>query len=59
MTDDVSGSVAARFKQLVFSFNGLVALIGFAALIVGIFTGSLVGRIISGLIVASAGAYLF
>jgi diguanylate cyclase (GGDEF)-like protein len=59
MTDDVSGSVAARFKQHVFSFNGLVVLIGFAALIVGIFTGSLVGRMISGLIVAAAGVYLF
>jgi diguanylate cyclase (GGDEF)-like protein len=59
MTDDVSGSVAARLRQMFFSFNGLVAVIGIVALIVGIFAGSLVGRIVSGLIVASAGVYFF
>jgi len=59
MTDDDSGSVMARVTQLVVSFNGLVALIGFTALVVGILTPSLVGRIVSGLIVASAGVYFF
>ncbi len=45
MTDHVSGSVAARLRQLVYSVNGLVALIGIVALIIGIFAGSPVGRI--------------
>jgi diguanylate cyclase (GGDEF)-like protein len=59
MTDDVSGSVAARLRQLFFSVNGLIPLIGIIALITGIFAGSPVGRIVSGLIVASAGVYFF
>ncbi|HTY57392.1 MAG TPA: GAF domain-containing protein, partial [Bacteroidota bacterium] len=59
MTDDVSGSVTARLKQLFFSFNGLVAAIGVVALIAGIFAGSVVGRVASGLIVISAGVYVY
>ena len=59
MTDHVSGSVAARFRQLLFSFNGIVAVIGVVALIAGILAGSLLGRIVSGLIVGSAGVYFF
>jgi diguanylate cyclase (GGDEF)-like protein len=59
MTDDVSGSVAARLRQLFFSVNGLIALIGIVALIIGIFAGSPVGRIVGSLIAASAGVYLF
>ena len=59
MTDDVSGSVAARLQHLFFSVNGLIALIGIVAFVVGIFAGSMVGRIVSGLVVASAGVYLF
>ncbi|HMK39381.1 MAG TPA: GAF domain-containing protein [Bacteroidota bacterium] len=59
MTDHVSGSVAARFRQMVFSFNGIVAVIGVVALIACILAGSLVGRILSGLIAGSAGVYFF
>ncbi len=59
MTEDVSGSVAARLRHLFFSVNGLVGVIGIAALAIGIFTGSLAGRIVSGLIVASAAVYFF
>jgi diguanylate cyclase (GGDEF)-like protein len=59
MTDDVSGSVAARLRQLVFSVNGVIALIGIVALVIGIFAGSMVGRIAGSLIAASAGVYLF
>ena len=59
MTEDVSGSVAARLRQLLFSVNGLVGAIGMAAFVIGFFTGSLAGRIVSGLIVASAAVYFF
>ncbi len=59
MTDDVSGSVMARLRHLLFSFNGVVAAAGVVALLAGIFTGSLIGRIVSGLIVVSAGVYAY
>lgn len=59
MTDDVSGSVSARLRQSLVSVNGIVAVIGLAALLTGIFAGSLVGRIISGLIVVASGVYFF
>ena len=59
MTDDVSVSAAARMRQLLFSVNGLVAVIGLVALLIGIFAGSPVGRIVSGLIVASSAVYFF
>jgi diguanylate cyclase (GGDEF)-like protein len=59
MTERVSGTVAERVRQLFFSVNGVVAVIGIIALVAGILTGSLIGRIVSGLIIASAVVYFF
>ncbi|HTR99196.1 MAG TPA: diguanylate cyclase [Bacteroidota bacterium] len=59
MTDDVSGTVAARLRHLLFSVNGVVGAIAVAALGVGLLSGSLPVRIICGLIVFSAAVYFF
>ena len=59
MTDDVSGSIAVRLRRLLFSVNGVVGALGVIALVIGILSGSILGRVICGLIVISAGVYFF
>jgi len=59
MTDDVSGSVAARLQRLLFSVNGIVGAVGVVALVIGIISGTILARVICGLIVVSAGVYFF
>ena len=59
MTDGVAVAVLEQIRRRVFTLNGAVALVGTGALVIGLFTGSAAGRIICGLIVAAAAAYLY
>lgn len=57
MTDDGIKAVVARIRQRVFTLEGAIALVAGLALIIGLFIGSPVGRIICGLIVLAGVAY--
>ena len=57
MTDDGIKALSARIRRRVITLDGAIALIAGAALIIGLFIGSPVGRIICGLIVLAGVAY--
>ena len=59
MTDGGIKAMVEALRRRLVSVDGAVALIGVLALIIGFFIGSLVGRILTGLVVAASGAYLF
>jgi diguanylate cyclase (GGDEF)-like protein len=58
MNDGVRGKFALVHRRL-FTVNSAVALMAIAAVAIGILVGSMVARIICGLIVAAAGIYFF
>ncbi len=58
MTDGVTGAVLELFRRRLFTLNGAVALAGMVALMIGLLAESAVGRIVCGLIVATAAVYL-
>ena len=59
MTDGGTKAMVETIRRKIFTLNGTIAVVGMLALIIGLFVGSPVGRIICGLIVAAAGAYAF
>ena len=59
MTDDGTKAILEVVRQRLLTVNGIVALVGFLALIIGLFLGSPVGRIICGIILLGVAAYGF
>jgi len=56
MTDRARNTIAETLRGLL-TVNGAVAILGLVALVVGLLVDTLVGRIVCGLIVVSAGVY--
>jgi diguanylate cyclase (GGDEF)-like protein len=59
MTDRGTREVVKAVGQKLLTINGIVALLGGAALIIGLFVGSLVGQIICAVVLLGAATYLF
>lgn len=59
MTDGGTKAIVKVVRRKLLTVNGIVALVGILALIIGLFLGSPVGRIICGIILLGAAAYSF
>ena len=59
MTDGGTKAIVEVVRQKLLTVNGIIALVGILALIIGLFLGSPVGRIICGIILLGAVAYTF
>ena len=58
MTDDGTRATAETIREKVLTFDGAVAIVGIVALIIGLFVSSTAIKIICGVIVLAAGAYM-
>ncbi|MCZ6775879.1 MAG: diguanylate cyclase [Ignavibacteria bacterium] len=59
MADGGTKAVVKAFGQKLLTANGIVALLGVAVLIIGLFIGSVVGRIICAIILLGAATFIF